>query len=216
MIVLSITETVSNWAISFMDITGYTGIVFLMALESMVAPIPSEAVMPFAGFLIVKGTFTWTGVIVFSTIGSILGSWISYWAGMWGGRPVILKWGKYLLLDKHHLEITEQYFNKRGDLTILIARFIPVVRHLISIPAGIAKMNFLKFTLYTVIGAGLWNTFLAWVGFKLKDDWDKLLNSEWKHMVDIVFIALILFIFTYIGYKLWQDNKKRKQSEESK
>jgi membrane protein DedA with SNARE-associated domain len=191
-----------------MDMMGYPGLVFLMALESMVAPIPSEAVMPFAGFLIVQGEFTWTGVIVFSTVGSIIGSWLSYWVGMWGGRPVILRFGKYLLLDKHHLEITENYFNKRGDLTILISRFIPVVRHLISIPAGIAKMNFFKFTIYTIIGAGLWNAFLAWVGFRLKEHWDNLLNSEWKHMVDIVFVAIIVAIFAYIGYKLIKDKQK--------
>jgi len=215
MIVLSLTETVSNWAISFMDMMGYPGLVFLMALESMIAPIPSEAVMPFAGFLIVQGEFTWTGVIVFSTVGSIIGSWISYWVGMWGGRPVILRFGKYLLLDKHHLEITEKYFNKRGDLTILISRFIPVVRHLISIPAGIAKMNFFKFTLYTIIGAGLWNAFLAWVGFRLKEHWDNLLNSEWKHMVDIVFVAIILAIFAYIGYKLIKDKRKHDASNQN-
>jgi membrane protein DedA with SNARE-associated domain len=214
MVVLSITETVSNWAVSFMDMTGYTGIVFLMALESMVAPIPSEAVMPFAGFLIVQQKFTWTGVIVFSTVGSILGSYISYWVGMWGGRPVILKWGKYLLLDKHHLEITENYFNKRGEITILISRFIPVVRHLISIPAGIAKMNFLKFTLYTIIGAGIWNTFLAWVGFRLKEHWDKLLRSDWKNSIDIVFVAIILIICFYILYKLVKDKKRRNQLNE--
>jgi membrane protein DedA with SNARE-associated domain len=214
MILLSITETVSNWAIDFMSVTGYAGVFFLMALESMVAPIPSEAVMPFAGFLIYEHQFTWTGVVVFSTLGSIAGSLISYWVGQWGGRPVILKWGKYLLLDKHHLEITENYFNKRGDFTILISRFIPVVRHLISIPAGIAKMNFLKFTLYTVIGAGLWNSFLAWVGFRLKEHWDKLLRSEWKHIIDIVFVAIIAFICLYIGYKLIQDKRKREKMKE--
>jgi membrane protein DedA with SNARE-associated domain len=213
MIVLSLTETVSIWATDFMSMTGYAGIVLLMALESMVAPIPSEAVMPFAGFLIVQGEFSWAGVIIFSTLGSVIGSLISYWVGNWGGRPVILKWGKYLLLDKHHLEITENYFNKRGDITILISRFIPVVRHLISIPAGLAKMNILKFLIYTIIGAGLWNSFLAWVGFRLKEHWDKLLNSEWKHIIDYVFVAIIVFICLYIGFKLLQDNKRRRLNE---
>ncbi len=209
MIALSITETISNWAITTMGTTGYAGVAFLMALESMIFPIPSEAVMPFAGFLIAQKKFTWTGVIFFSTLGSIIGSWLSYWIGSYGGRPIILKYGKYLLLDTHHLEITENYFNKKGDATIFISRFIPVVRHLISIPAGIAKMNFWKFTLYTIVGAGLWNTFLTWVGFKLKDHWDNLLKSEWKHILDYVFVALIIAFFAYLGYKIWDEKKKR-------
>lgn len=210
MIALSITESISTWAISTMELTGYWGIVFLMALESMIFPLPSEAVMPFAGFLIAQKKFTWTGVIFFSTLGSIFGSWISYWAGYYGGRPAILQFGKYLLLDKHHLEISENYFNKKGDITIFISRFIPVVRHLISIPAGIAKMNFWKFSLYTFVGAGMWNGFLAWVGFKLNDHWDNLLKSEWKHILDIVFVGIILLIMVYFGYKIWEENKNRK------
>jgi len=215
MIVLSLTEAITEWAIHLMEMAGYASVVVLMALESMIAPIPSEAVMPFAGFLIQQGKFTWAGVIFFSTLGSIIGSYISYFLGAWGGRPVILRFGKYLLLDKHHLEITEKYFERKGELTILIARFIPVVRHLISIPAGIARMNHLKFTIYTIIGAGIWNTFLAWVGFVLKEHWDQLLKSEWKHLVDITFVAIILGIFIYLGYKLWQDKKRRQSADKT-
>lgn len=209
MLALSLTESISTWAISTMAATGYWGVAFLMMLESMIFPIPSEAVMPFAGFLIVQKKFTWTGVIFFSTLGSIIGSWLSYWAGSYGGRAIIIRYGKYFLLDTHHLEITENYFNKKGDATIFISRFIPVVRHLISIPAGIAKMNFWKFTIYTIIGAGMWNTFLAWVGYKLKDHWDNLLKSEWKHLIDIAFVLLIVVFVTYLGYKIWEEKKKR-------
>lgn len=208
MLFLGLTETISEWAIAMMEYSGYFGVTFLMALESMIFPIPSEAVMPFAGFLIVQKKFTWTGVIFFSTLGSIIGSWLSYWMGSYGGRPIIIKYGKYLLLDVHHLEITENYFNKKGDITILISRFIPVVRHLISIPAGLAKMNFWKFTIYTIIGAGIWNTFLAWVGYRLKEHWDNLLKSEWKHLLDIAFVVIIILFVGYFAYKIWSERKK--------
>lgn len=209
MIAFSLTESVTTWAVSTMEQTGYWGVTFLMALESMIFPIPSEAVMPFAGFLIVQKKFTWAGVIFFSTLGSILGSWLSYWMGSLGGRPVILKYGKYFLLDEHHLELTENYFHKKGDITIFLSRFIPVVRHLISIPAGIAKMNFFKFTLYTIVGAAMWNGFLTWVGYVLKDHWDNLLKSEWKHSIDIIFIVAILSVMLYFGYKIWQGHKQK-------
>ena len=208
MLFLGLTETISEWAIAMMEYSGYFGVTFLMTLESMIFPIPSEAVMPFAGFLIVQKKFTWTGVIFFSTLGSIIGSWLSYWMGSYGGRPIIIKYGKYLLLDVHHLEITENYFNKKGDITILISRFIPVVRHLISIPAGLAKMNFWKFTIYTIIGAGIWNTFLAWVGYRLKEHWDNLLKSEWKHLLDIAFVVIIILFVGYFAYKIWSERKK--------
>lgn len=209
MIALSITESVTTWAVSTMEQTGYWGVTFLMALESMIFPIPSEAVMPFAGFLIVQKKFTWTGVIFFSTLGSIIGSWLSYFLGSYGGRPILLKYGKYFLLDEHHLELTENYFNRKGDITIFLSRFIPVVRHLISIPAGIAKMNFFKFTLYTLVGAALWNGFLTWIGFELKDHWDNLLHSQWKHIIDIVFVLAILAVMGYFGYKIWKERKRK-------
>ena len=209
MIILSLTETVANWAVSFMEMTGYISITILMALESMIAPVPSEAVMPFAGFMIEQGKFTWAGVIFFSTLGSIIGSLISYYVGVWGGRSIVLKYGKYLLLDKHHLELTEKFFEKKGDATIFICRFIPVVRHLISIPAGIARMNIFKFSIYTIIGAAIWNTFLTYMGFLLRQNWEALLNSKWKHLMDFFFVGMIVLVFGYFAYKLIQDKKKR-------
>jgi len=209
MIILSLTETVANWAVSFMEMTGYISITILMALESMIAPVPSEAVMPFAGFMIEQGKFTWTGVVFFSTLGSIIGSLISYYVGVLGGRPIVLKFGKYLLLDKHHLELTEKFFEKKGDATIFICRFIPVVRHLISIPAGIARMNIFKFSIYTIIGAAIWNTFLTYMGYLLRQNWEALLNSKWKHLMDFFFVGMIVLVFGYFAYKLIQDKKKR-------
>jgi membrane protein DedA with SNARE-associated domain len=203
----SLTQQIANWATHLLETSGYAGLVLLMALESMIAPIPSEAVMPFAGFLIVESKFTWLGVILFSTLGSVLGSLVSYYLGYWGGRPIVLKVGKYFLLDKSHLDTTEKYFTKKGEITIFIARFIPVVRHLISIPAGLAKMNIWKFLIYTVIGACCWNTILTIAGFYLKNNWNSLM--KYSHTIDIVVVAVLALAFIYVVYKLVKDYRKR-------
>ncbi len=193
------TEILVNHIVNWMGISGYAGLVILMALESMVAPLPSEAVMPFAGFLIFEGRFSFHEVIVFSTAGSILGSAISYYAGLYGGRPLVSRFGKYLLLDLHDLELTEKFFNKYGDKTIFFSRFIPVVRHLISIPAGVGEMTIGKFILYTAIGAGLWNSFLAYAGFRLKSHWEAI--RQYSQIIDIVVGAFLVAAFSYFVYR---------------
>lgn len=182
---------------AFIDATGYISVYALMVLESMVFPIPSEAVMPFAGFLVVTGKFTLAGVIIASTLGSITGSLISYWMGAKGGEPFFRRFGKYFLLDMHELEATQRFFQKRGPAAVLISRFIPVVRHLISIPAGVGRMPLLPFCIYTVIGAGLWNTILAVAGIKLKQNWDELMH--YSHAIDIgVLVVLAALVGLYI------------------
>jgi membrane protein DedA with SNARE-associated domain len=198
---MGITQWIANTAVAFIAATSYPGIFLLMVLESMVFPIPSEAVMPFAGFLIVDGQFTFTGVIIASTLGSIVGSLASYAMGFYGGKPFIKRFGKFLLLDTHDLDITERFFAKHGELTIFISRFIPVVRHLISIPAGLGKMNLWKFIVYTILGAGLWNTFLTYVGFKLKENWTAVM--QYSHTIDIVVVAVLGLAFLYYIYKIY-------------
>ena len=203
-----ITEWIATTATHFIDTTGYIGIFVLMTLESMVAPVPSEAVMPFAGFAIANGTLSWAGVIFFSTLGSIVGSLIGYWMGAKGGRPLVEKWGKYLLLDKHDLDITERWFAKRGEAIVLVCRFIPVVRHVISIPAGMGKMNLLRFSIYTVIGAGIWNTLLAIAGFYLKSNWSEIM--KYSHIIDYVVLGILVLIVIYFAYKIYVNRKKKK------
>ena len=180
-----------------------------MVMESMVLPMPSEAVMPFAGFLIVTGQFSWAGVIIVATLGSIVGSLISYYMGYWGGRPIVEKWGKYLLLEKHQLDLTEKFFAKRGEITIFICRFIPVVRHLISIPAGMGKMNVWRFSLYTIIGATLWNAFLTWVGYELKNRWEEVM--KYSSTVDIIVVIGLVLVVAYYIYSFLKNRKRRKQ-----
>jgi len=195
---MGLTEFIAEHATNLIHQGGYGMVAFLMMLESMIFPVPSEGVMPFAGFLIYEGKFTFLGTIFFSTLGSIIGSLISYVAGIYGGKPFILKFGKYLLLDKHHLEATERFFGKYGDKTIFVSRFIPVVRHLISIPAGVGQMNLTKFCIYTVMGAGMWNAFLAWVGFKLRDNWEEVM--KYSSVVDIVVVGILGAVVIYFVY----------------
>ena len=205
---MGITELLVQYIVVFIANTGYASVVILMMLESMVAPVPSEAVMPFAGFLVESGQFTFAGVIFFSTLGSIIGSLISYYIGYYGGRPLVDRFGKYLLLDHHHLEVTEKYFTKKGDITIFISRFIPIIRHLISIPAGMGKMNVLKFSIYTIIGAALWNSFLTYVGIKLKSNWKEVM--KYSSVIDKVVLVIIVLVCVYGVYKFFQARKENK------
>lgn len=132
---MGVIEQIALWIIQVMDLMGYTGLTLMMALESMIAPVPSEIVMPFAGYLVAQGRFSLVGGIVASSLGTIIGSLVGYYMGRLGGYPLILRFGRYLLLDKEHLDFTMKWFERRGDITILISRFIPVVRHMI-IPDG--------------------------------------------------------------------------------
>jgi membrane protein DedA with SNARE-associated domain len=169
---------------------GYWGAGLLMGLESMVAPVPSELVMPFVGFLVAEGKMTLIGAIFATSLGSILGSLLSYYLGYLGGRPLVLRVGKYLLLNQHHLEWTERWFDRHGSGTILISRFIPVVRHLISIPAGLGKMRLAPFCLYTLIGATIWNSFLLYCGYKLRQNWTMV--EQYSKELDIAVVVILL------------------------
>src|SRR6266496_2268805 len=167
-----ITEIITRTAVRILDATGYAGAGALMALESMIAPVPSEAVMPFVGFQVADGKWNLWLAILSTSLGSIIGSLLSYALGYFGGKSLVLKVGKYLLLNPRDLERTETFFHRRaGLLTIFLARFIPVVRHFISIPAGIGKTPLAPFLMVTFLGATLWNTFLLVCGMKLRDNW---------------------------------------------
>lgn len=194
-----VAEFLAKYITKFIESTGYYSLVILMAMESMVFPIPSEAVMPFAGFLIAQGVFSFKAVIFFSTLGSVLGSLISYYIGDYGGRPFVDKYGKYFLLSHKDLEFTERFFKRFGSPAIFFSRFIPVVRHLISLPAGMAKMKMWKFCLYTVLGAGLWNAFLAWLGYYLQQKWDVIM--QYTQILDILIIAVLIIGIAYFVHK---------------
>ena len=183
-------QQLDTWATHVLDAGGLKGAGFLMALESMVFPIPSEIVMPPLGSLVQQGHYTWTAAIVATSIGSLIGSLLSYAIGYFGGKPAIHKVGKYVFLNDHHLDQTTSFFTHYGGFTVFISRFIPVVRHLISIPAGIARMPIVPFCVYTLIGATMWNTLLLYLGFKFHQHLDNI--KQYSKPLDYGFVALCL------------------------
>jgi len=186
-----ITETITSIATNILDRTGYVGAAGLMTLESMIAPVPSEAVMPFVGFQVAEGKWNLWLAIASTSLGSIIGSLLSYWMGYFGGKPLILKVGRFLLLNRRDLERTEQFFHRKAGLTtVFIARFVPVVRHFISIPAGMGRMPLLPFVAVTFVGATAWNVFLLYCGMKLRDHWPTV--QKYSHQIDIFIVIGIL------------------------
>jgi membrane protein DedA with SNARE-associated domain len=196
---------IALFCIGAISLLGYFGVFFLMVLESIIFPMPSELVMPFAGFLVSTGEMTFLWVIISATLGSLVGSLLSYYLGMYGGKKFVVKYGKYLLLNEEHLMKTEKWFNKKGELTIFVGRFIPVIRHIISIPAGVGKMNIKKFILYTILGAGIWNSILTYVGFALGKNWEKI--KEYSDFISWIALGIIIVVGAYF---LWKELKKRK------
>lgn len=199
--------SLSVGVISFL---GYPGVVILMALESMVFPLPSEVVMPFAGFLSVQGDMNIWLVILSSALGSLIGSFISYYIGKYGGNAFLIRYGKYFLIDTNDLEKTKQWFAKKGEKTVFISRFIPVVRHFISIPAGMGNMNVKKFCLYTVVGATIWNSFLAYLGFSLGKKWEEV--EKYMHYISLPVAVLLVLAVCFVFYRHIKHKKGKSKS----
>ncbi len=193
---------ISELAVGCLESTGYAGAAFLMALESMIAPVPSEAVMPFVGFLVADGKWDIRLAVLATSAGSMAGSLASYALGRYGGKPLVLRFGRYLLLNRHDLELTERFFGRRrGTLALFASRFIPVVRHLISIPAGMGAMPLVPFSLATLLGATLWNGFLLVCGMKLREHWH--LVQQYSHQVDLVVAAVLLAAAVWFVRARW-------------
>jgi membrane protein DedA with SNARE-associated domain len=205
-ILSEILATIGGFALSTISQLGYPGIFFLMMLESMVVPVPSEFVMPFTGFLVAQGNFNFTLVIVASSLGSITGSLIFYYIGKTGGHTLVEKYGKYVLVDTEDIKKTEEWFKRRGELTIFIARLVPVVRHLISLIAGIGKMNVKKFTIYTIVGATLWNGILTYLGIILGQHWNEV--SQYVEQLDVGIVILLVIGCLYFAYRHIRRKKK--------
>jgi len=203
-----ILSVIATLAINITSYLGYPGIFVLMAAESMVIPLPSELVMPFAGFLVSTGRFNFALAIIASTLGSLAGSLISYWLGAYGGEKIVIRWGRYLLLDTEDLKQTEKWFAKRGDITIFIGRFIPVVRHLISVPAGIGKMNLKKFIAFTLSGAACWNTILLILGYLLGVNWEYI--RKFSEYFSLPLAGLIILALIYLAYRHAVKKKRKK------
>lgn len=193
---MSITALVVKFAVDVIKKTGYMGIFALMVLESALMPVPSEAVMPFAGFLVSRGEMDFWTVVFCGTLGNLVGSMLAYFAGKYLGRPFLLRYGKYLLLDKKELEFVDGFFKKNGDTAIFVGRMMPVVRTIISFPAGVASMNFLKFALLTFFGSIPWNAGLTYVGIVLEENWEII--ESYSLYVDLAAITVTILVLAFL------------------
>lgn len=180
---------------------GYLGI----ALGLMLEVIPSEIVLGYGGYMISQGTIGFAGAVIAGTIGGTIAQLFLYWLGYYGGRPVLERYGKYLLINKHHIDVSEQWFNKYGPGVIFSARFIPVVRHAISIPAGIARMSFVKFTLYTIAAVIPWTMFFLYLGIVLGENWAGIKDAARPYIIPVSIVAVAAGTI----YFLWMKKNKR-------
>jgi len=176
--------------IKIISSTGYFGVAMLMALESAGILIPSEVIMPFSGFLVFTGEFNFWLTVLCGAAGNLLGSMAAYWIGYAGGRPLIEKYGKYILISGRDLNLADSWFKRYGQATVFFSRLLPIVRTLISFPAGIAKMNFKKFSFYTVLGSLPWSLALTYIGLALGENWQSL--KIYFEKFDVVIAGLIV------------------------
>jgi membrane protein DedA with SNARE-associated domain len=164
----------ATWIISVVSSMSYGGIVLLMAIESACIPLPSEIIMPFSGFLVFKGEMVLFYVALAGAVGCVVGSIPAYYLGALGGRPLVEKYGKWVLISHHDLELADRWFAQHGEITIFIGRLLPVVRTFIAFPAGVARMNMSKFVIYTFTGSYIWCWVLAYAGMKAGQHWEGL------------------------------------------
>lgn len=210
----SLEDALINFLTSFYQSVGWLGVLIMMAIESMMIPLPSEIIMPMAGWLLVHDVagasplwlqLVWAGFI--GGLGCLVGSVIAYWIGRAGGRPLVVRYGKYVLINVHHLEVAERWLQRWGAWASFISRLLPVVRTFISLPAGVVRAPFLSFTILTFVGSFIWSFGLAWLGFVLGNEFDKVRTSiGW---LDYPIIALILLAVVWFIYS----NLKRRKQE---
>ena len=184
-------ESFAQWVQDVVRLFGYPGVFVLITLESTLVPIPSELVMPFAGYMASKGDFSLPVLLVINSVAALLGSGLCYWLGVIGGKPFLVRYGKFFLVRQHDIEKTETFFAKHGKLTILIGRFLPVIRHVISIPAGIARMPLRAFFLQTFVGSTVWGGVLIVLGYEIGANWEAFAKAL-KRVDLIVGVILLL------------------------
>ncbi|WP_436663475.1 DedA family protein [Alicyclobacillus acidoterrestris] len=178
---------------------GYIGVFLAMVLESACIPLPSEVVMPFGGYLAFRGHLHLGIVILMGVLGNVVGSLISYYVGKFGGRAVIRRYGRYVRLSERHMDAAERWFRRRGDWVVFVGRLLPAIRTFISLPAGIAKMNAVKFTAYSAAGSLPWVAVLGYAGYKLGQDWDSM--THYVH--PLIYVAVILVV-GFIGATVYK------------
>lgn len=191
------------FVISVISTLGYFGVMMLMAIESACIPLPSEVIMPFSGYLVHTGQFNLWLLAFMGALGCNLGSLVAYEIGYYGGRPLVERFGSYIFLNQHDLDLTDRFFARFGDVTVLISRMLPVVRTFIALPAGIARMPRLRFHIYTFVGSFPWCLGLAYLGMKAGEHWNYL--GKYFHQFDKVIGAIILTAIIGFVWSHWKN-----------
>lgn len=181
----------------------WPGVVVMMAIESAAIPLPSEIIMPLAGWMLVKDRGlgeAWLLLAAFcGALGNLLGSLLAYYVGAWGGRPLVLRYGRYLLISHHDLDLADRWFQRYGNWTVFFSRLLPVVRTFISVPAGVARMPIWQFSIYSFAGAFPWSLGLAWAGFLLGENWEDI--RDWMRPADIPIVVVVLVLIGLYVYR---------------
>jgi membrane protein DedA with SNARE-associated domain len=201
--VTTLLEYLGRIIISVISKLGYPGIVLLMGIESACIPLPSEVIMPFSGYLVSTGRFKLIWVALAGAVGCNLGSLVAYYVGAWGGRPLAEKYGRLVWVSRHDLEMADRFFARYGNWAVFIARLLPVVRTFIALPAGIARMNLLRFNIYTFLGSLPWCWVLAYVGYKLGPRWPIL--REYFHRFDLVIAVAFAAAVAWFIHNRWKN-----------
>lgn len=201
-----------DWLVNIITVLGYPGVFLAVFIESFFAPIPSEIILPFSGFVASMGEMNIYLVIAIATVAAYLGSLPFYMIGRWGEKffkNFLDKYGKYLFIEDSDVQWTFKLFEKYGNGLVFLGRLIPIVRTLISFPAGVSKMPFLKFSIYTLMGSLIWNTILTYTGFVLGDHWENV--GAWVSKYENVILFVVIFLFLlYIGRGIFKRVGKRK------
>jgi membrane protein DedA with SNARE-associated domain len=190
-----------NWLVTTIGALGYPGIFLLMAMESSVIPLPSELVMPPAGYLAHQGQMNMAAAILSGTAGSLFGAYVNYFAAHYLGRPLLLKYGKYVWITEEKFAKVETFFHKHGEISTFIGRLLPVIRHLISLPAGLAGMHHWKFSLYTVLGAGIWCTVLTVIGYIIGKEQALIMKYSHQAVIGVVIFSAVLIAVYVLRHK---------------
>lgn len=208
-----IIEILSAFIVATISTMGYGGVVLLMAIESACIPLPSEIIMPFSGYLVSRGEMNLWLVSVAGAVGCVLGSMVAYWVGMYGGRPLIEKYGRYILISHHDLDLADRWFAKYGEIIVFASRLLPAIRTFIAFPAGVARMNIPRFIIYTFAGSLPWCLALAYVGQKLGEQWDTdpRLKNLFHRFDFVIGILLVLGAAWWIWRHLRHSKRPRIQ-----
>ncbi len=200
-----IIEEIVSWLAGFTTAIivalGYPGVALLMAIESACIPLPSEIIMPFAGFLVAQGHFTLWGVATAGAIGCNIGSVFAYAAGRYGGRPLALRYGRYVFIDAHDIDRADRFFAKYGNSAVLVGRLLPVIRTFIAFPAGVARMPLIRFHVFTFVGSWPWCYGLAWIGFQLGEAWNT--DPRVKAVLHAFDVVIVVGVLAAAGWFVW-------------